>query len=84
MKNKVLIELIVPEMEESYNVYIPINRKIGNVIILLSKAVSELTNGMYVVSDKTELYNADTTEKYQIDDIVLNTTIRNGTRLILF
>ena len=44
MKNKVLVELIVPQIDEKYNVYIPINKKIGNVIVLLNKAISELTN----------------------------------------
>ena len=33
MKNKVLIELIVPEIDEKYNLYIPINKRIGNIIV---------------------------------------------------
>lgn len=84
MKNKVLVQLIVPDMEESYDIYIPINRKVGNVIGLLSKAVSELTNGVYPVSKKTTLYNAETGEGYLIDSVILETNIRNGTKLILF
>ena len=45
MKNKVLVDLIVPEIDEEYSVYLPINKKIGNIIILLNKAIYELTNG---------------------------------------
>ena len=41
MKNKILIELIVPEIDEKYNIYIPINKKVGNVIVLLEKAVKD-------------------------------------------
>lgn len=84
MKNKVLVQLVVPDIEESYDIYIPINRKIGNVIALLSKAISELTNGTYSINKKTQLYNAETGENYLIDTIVLDTNIRNGTKLILF
>ena len=84
MKNKVLVQLIVPDMEESYDIYIPINRKVGNIIGLLSKAISELTNGVYPISKKTSLYNAETGERYPIDNIILDTNIRNGTKLILF
>ena len=36
MNNKVLVELIVPVLEVSYDIYVPINRKVGNLIILLS------------------------------------------------
>lgn len=84
MKNKILVELIVPEVEESYNVFLPINRKIGNVIILLSKAVSELTGGVYAVSTKTNLYDANTGSAYDMDKIILDTNIRNGSRIVLF
>ncbi len=84
MKNKILVELIVPEVEESYNVFLPINRKIGNVIILLSKAVSELTGGVYTVSNKTNLYDVSTGNAYNMDATVLDTNIRNGSKIVLF
>ena len=48
MKNKVLVDLIVPEIDEEYSVYLPINKKIGNIIILLNKAIYELTNGDFL------------------------------------
>ena len=37
MKNKVLVELYVPTIDEIYNLYLPVNRKIGNIIALLNK-----------------------------------------------
>ena len=84
MKNKILVELIVPEVETSYNVFLPINRKIGNVIVLLSRAVSELTGGVYVVSNKTNLYDVSTGNVYNMDATVLDTDIRNGSKIVLF
>lgn len=83
MKNKILIELIVPEIDEKYNLYIPINKKIGNVVILLSKAVRDLTNGTFDGTTKTSLYNKTTGEKYPINSLVRETNIRNGSSLIL-
>lgn len=47
MKNKILVEVVVPDIDEVYNIYIPINKKIGNIIVLLNKAIKELTNGIY-------------------------------------
>lgn len=83
MKNKVLIELIVPDIEKKYDVYIPISKKIGNIIVLLNKAVSDLNNGLYQGNNLTSLYNRSTGQRYAIDDLVKNTDIRNGTTLIL-
>lgn len=83
MKNKILIELIVPEVDEKYNLYIPINKKVGNVVILLSKAVKELTNGAFDGTNKTCLYDRNTGEKYPINSLVRETNIRNGSSLIL-
>lgn len=83
MKNKILIELIVPEIEKTYNVYIPINRRIGNVISLLNKSVYELSNGVYKENNKAGLYNRETGTKYNINYLVRATDIRNGTTLVL-
>ncbi len=84
MKNKVLVSLTIPEIDQKYDVYLPINKKIGNIINLLNKAVSELTNGEYALSNCNQLYNVFTKEKYQSDVLLANTDIRNGTSLILF
>lgn len=83
MKNKILIELIVPEIDMKYNLYIPINKKVGNIIVLLNKAVRELSDGLYEGSDKTSLYDRKTGEKYGINTLIRQTNVRNGSSLIL-
>ena len=47
MNNKVCVELIVPAIEERYNVFVPINKKTLEVIYLLSKAINEMSNGFF-------------------------------------
>ena len=44
MKNKVLVHLLIPEIDQEYDVFIPINVRIGTVIELLNKSLMELTN----------------------------------------
>lgn len=83
MKNKVLVEVIVPEIEAVYDIYLPINKRIGNIIMLLNKTVSELTNGCFVGTNYTALYNKDTSVKYNPSSLVYDTDIRNGSSLIL-
>ena len=83
MKNKNLIELIVPDICETYNLYIPINRKIGNVIELLIKAINELSNNSFIGTNKTGLYSKQTGEKYAVNMLVRETDIKQGSKLIL-
>ncbi|MCI8568618.1 MAG: hypothetical protein HFJ11_01395 [Bacilli bacterium] len=83
MKNKVLIELVVPILEEKFDVYIPINKKIGNVIILLSKVVGDLSGGYFQESEFNTLYDGITGDSYGIDMLVRESNIRNGSKLIL-
>ena len=83
IKNKVLVELIVPEIDKTYQIYLPINKKIGNIINLLNEAFFELSNGELPQSKSNSLYNVDTLEMYLSDKLLINTNIRNGTRLVL-
>lgn len=83
MKNKVLVSLIVPEIDQSYDIYLPINKKIGNIINLLNKAIYELTDGELELSHTNKLYNMATKELYQSDILLANTNIRNGSALVL-
>jgi hypothetical protein len=83
MDNKVLVKLLVPEIEKEYDIFLPVNRKIGNIIIMLNKAVNELSKGEYPIADNDGLYNADTKELYEADKQLIKTNIRNGTKLVL-
>ncbi len=83
MKNKVLVSLSVPEIDKKYDLWLPINRKVGNIINLLNKTINELTDGELPISNCNILYNIETKEKYQPDILLANTNIRNGTELLL-
>ncbi len=83
MKNKVFVKIMVPEIDKSFDVYLPVNKKIGNILLLLNKAISEITNDECVFTKHSTLYNKMTKEKYDFDVLLINTNIRNGTTLIL-
>ena len=83
IKNKVFIKLKVPEIDKDYDIYLPVNKKIGNIIILLNQAIYELSNGEIELSENNKLYNEKTKELYSPDILLLNTNIRNGTILVL-
>lgn len=83
MKNKVLVEIIIPKFDESYNLLLPVNKRIGNIVLLVNKAIEEINNGFYKCNPQASLYNVDTGERYDVNKLLYETNIRNGTKLIL-
>ena len=81
--NKVCVDLIVPSIEERYNVFIPINKKTIEIIFLLNKAISDITDGAFAPSDKLSLINAEDGTIYDVDSTFLENKILNGTKIIL-
>lgn len=83
MNNKVCVDLIVPSIEERYNVFIPVNKKTIEIIFLLNKAISDMTDGKFPISNKLSLINADNGTIYNVNNTFLENNILNGTKLIL-
>lgn len=83
MNDEVLVKLYIPTIEEQYDIWIPINKKIYTVIELLVKAVKELTKGYYKPSKLPYLYDKATAKVFDINSKVIDTDIKNGTELIM-
>ncbi len=83
MHNKILIVLEVPSIERKYNVFLPINKKISNIIVLLTNAISELTSGGYVVRGNEKLYNKINGTKYDSNVYLKDSDLSNGSIVIL-
>ncbi len=81
--NKVLISLYVPALEENYDFWIPINKKVYKVILLLIKIVNESSGGYYRPTTMPLLYDKITAKEYNINLTVKENQIKNGTELIL-
>ncbi len=83
MNRKILIEVYIPELDISYDLFIPASKKIGNIILNIVKGASELTQGAYPISNNHALMNSDTCEFYNPDLNLKEAKIFNGTKLIL-
>lgn len=81
--SKVLVKVYVPMLEKQYDVWIPSHKRIYNVIYLLTKAVNEFNDGCYQPKTMPELYDKLTAKPYDINLSVKETTIRNGSEVIL-
>ena len=83
MNNKVLIRLYVPELDITYDIYIPVNELIWKIKKMLVKAISEMSGGLLDTKREYALINKTTSLPYENNKIVINTDIRNATELLL-
>jgi hypothetical protein len=83
MLYKVLIKLYVPEIDEIYEMYIPINKTVGEISLSLCKLINNLTK-VYPVRNNTRLFNRDTGQIYERDITIRESDIRNGSQLIIY
>ena len=82
-KNKILIELEIPLIEKKYDLFIPINKKIGTIKKLIEDSLKEISNSEYTVKEDANLYSKDTGEIYDVNKTVRDTDLQNGSRVIL-
>lgn len=83
MNNKVIIKLIVPELNVSFDVAIPVNESIWKVKKLLLKSIQDLSNGILNSTADYVLINLDNSKIYKNNELIINTDIRNTTKLML-
>ncbi|MDD5888103.1 MAG: hypothetical protein PUC82_01270 [bacterium] len=83
MNNKILIGLYIPLIEKSYDVYIPINKKVGTVKKLIEEGLIELTDHSYVIKEDSNFYSKETGQIYDVNKSVRETDLKNGSRIIL-
>ena len=84
MDYKILVKLIVPSVEKNYELYIPINRTIGDVCKLVNQMINEDTSGIFPIREDLKLCNRFSPDIYPYNQFVRDTNIRNGSQLVLF
>ena len=83
MKNKVLIKVIVPETDDTFDIFIPVNEVIWKIRKFIVKGISDLSSGMVDEEDEYCLMNLDSSTVYDNNQIVVNTDIRNASEIVL-
>ena len=57
--NKILVLVYIPEIEQEYDVYIPINKKIGTIKKYLISSVEEFNDGNVSNIENFKIYDKD-------------------------
>ena len=84
MKNKILVIVYVPMLEKSFDIYIPIVKKVGTIKNLIIKIVEETSEGTFTDDGSKNLYDKLTGERIDDNQFVKESIIKNGSKLILY
>ena len=79
LDNKLLIDLYVLSLDKHFELFVPVNDKVGNIVRLLDKSFFGLIND----NKNRALLNLYNGHVYNNNDIIKNTDIQNCTKLIL-
>ena len=83
MNNKVLVKVIAPEFDQTFDVYIPVNYLVWKINKMLAKCIGDLCDYNIDLRQEFILINKQTNEIYANNEIIRKTNIRNGTELII-
>ncbi len=83
MKNKILLKIIIPETDDTFDIFIPVNEVIWKIKKLFITGASELSGNLLDKNADYCFINKDSGKIYNNNEIVFDTDIRNASELIL-
>ncbi|MEO2076657.1 MAG: EsaB/YukD family protein [Bacillus sp. (in: firmicutes)] len=82
--NKVLVEIFLPAANTSFDVYLPLESRMSEVLVLVSTLLSDLAAGKYkATAGNAVLCDASTGIIFNINMTVSELGIQNGSKLML-
>lgn len=82
MDFRVFVVIEAPILDKRYELFVPVDRRIHDLIGILKKTLPELSKDYYE-RNNPNLYNKSSGKVYDLNLIIKNTDIKMGTRLIL-
>ena len=83
MSKKVLVEISVPATGQKFDVYIPLESRMSDVLSMVASALSDITDARYKAMHYAILCDADTGIIFNVNVEVAELGIKNGSRLML-
>ena len=80
--NKVNVEVIVPSIGKKFSVFIPVNKTVGEVIVILNNTIDQLT-GFFPFNKKLSLFGVLENKIFDCNVEIINSGIKNGSILVL-
>ncbi len=84
MLNKYLITVIVPIIELEFDIYIPNNKMVGTIKTHILNAIKEESNNAFNKNiNDIRIVDRDTGKEYDNNILVKDSTIKNGSKIVV-
>ena len=80
---KVLVEVFIPAIDSTYDMFIPRTSNMAEVLELLKKAVTDLSDGRFAATDETAVCYRESGAIINVNMSVYELGIQNGSKLML-
>ncbi len=80
--NKLLISVEVPSIEQNFDLFIPINKKMGTIKQYIVRSINDLSGGI-LCEKEYSFFDVDTGVKYGNNVYVKDSGIKNGARIMI-
>ena len=81
--DKILVEIYVPLLDRSFDMFIPVSLPAYEVLELIKKAVTDLSDGQFIANENTILCHREDGSLINVNLSVYELGIRNGSKLML-
>lgn len=81
--NKILVEIIVPTIGKSFDLFIPYNKQVGAVLQIIQKSIVEISEFDYVIDNRAKLYIKSSGKELNLNSYICDENLKNGISLIL-
>ena len=81
--DKVLVEVYVPVLDRSYDIFIPLRSPMYEVLELIKKAIKEMSDGRFIANENTSICYRENGAIININLSVYELEIKNGSKLML-
>lgn len=81
--DKILVEVYVPVLEQTFDIFVPLCSPMYEVLDLIKKAVKELSDGRFHADENTAICHRADGSIININLLVHELEIKNGSKLML-
>lgn len=81
--DKILIKVLLPSANRSFEVYIPLDLKFYEITLLVCKIVTKLSDGLFISNDDSILCEKSTGNILNINMSARELNLKNGAELML-
>ena len=81
--DKILVTFFVLSLEEEYDIFLPINVRLAELLNTIQQSIKDMSDGNYEINNSPLLYNDLDGKLINLNNIVKFSGLKNGSRVMI-